>query len=665
MFGVYDRYLAAFLTALVVTYLLTPFVRAAACRFGIVDLPNERRPHKHATARGGGLAVVVGVYAACLLALAFPAGTRAGGFDLHWWLSFLPASLILLAVGLVDDIRGLGPWKKLAGQVVAASWICFSGTHFGKLFGIELPPILDGILVVVWIVAVINAYNLIDGLDGLASGLAIISATGLCGILVFGDLPGVTLVLVALVGACLAFLRYNFHPATIFLGDTGSMFLGLVLGVISLQTFTKNTFFLSMTIPMLVLGVPIYDALLAIWRRSVRRFVSGHEPGEAARRPGIMTADVEHLHHRLLKAGLSTRRVATVLCIMNGALAVLGLLIMTFQSHASGIFLLALLAVVYVLLRHMAVIELRETGRVLLTGLRRPTHALLKSLAYPFWDMFCLAGALLVAMRLFDPPGTGFWHSWFLDLPVWVTPTFSLLAISRTYLTVWTRARVLDVLMLLFMLQAGLVVSLGIALLIDPSNVTNSLLRALVIGALGHSAMISLRVFYRCMEEFVLYLKLKIDPNTDLERVVLYGAGGRCQLFLKERGFNNSSSYDGRAIVGLLDDEPSLHAQWVYGFPVLGGIKELPYLIKQHRLTGIIITAALPPGAREAIQKLALKHGLRLSEWSFGERKLDNRTPQQFPAPAGEQAPAPPTAAAPESTAPGPGYKPGVSESGA
>ena len=316
-------------------------------------------------------------------------------------------------------------------------------------------------MVVVWIVAVINAYNLIDGLDGLASGLAIISATGLCGIFVLGNLPGVMLVLVALIGACLAFLRYNFHPATIFLGDTGSMFIGLILGVVSLQTFTKNTFFLSMAIPMLVLGVPIYDTLLAIWRRSVRRLVSSRKPDATGKRRGIMQPDLEHLHHRLLKSGLSTRRVAIALCVLNGGLVVFGLLMTCFQSHASGIFLLALLAAVYVLLRHMAVIELRETGQVLLTGLRRPTHALLKSLAYPVWDMFCLAGALAIAMRLFESPSPGFWHSWFLDLPLWVTPTFSLLAISRTYLTVWTRARVLDAVMLLLTLQAGLVVSLG------------------------------------------------------------------------------------------------------------------------------------------------------------------------------------------------------------
>jgi len=157
-----------------------------------------------------------------------------------------------------------------------------------------------------------------------------------------GNLPGDYLPLIALVGACLAFLRYNFHPATIFLGDTGSMAIGLMLGVVSLQTFTKNTFFLSMTIPLLILGVPIYDALLAIWRRSVRRYVfaSGGKAAGSRKPGGIMTADVEHLHHRLAKAGLSTRRVAMVLCITNAVLVIFGLLITTFQSHASDIFLL-------------------------------------------------------------------------------------------------------------------------------------------------------------------------------------------------------------------------------------------------------------------------------------------------------------------------------------
>jgi FlaA1/EpsC-like NDP-sugar epimerase len=225
-------------------------------------------------------------------------------------------------------------------------------------------------------------------------------------------------------------------------------------------------------------------------------------------------------------------------------------------------------------------------------------------------------------MWFFEPQTTGFWHAWFLDLPVWVTPTFSLLAISRTYLTVWTRARVLDVLLLLLTLQAGLLLSLGIALLIDPYNASHWLLRVLVIGALAHPAIIGVRVFYRCVEEIVLFLKSTGDPEADTERVVLYGAGGRCQLFLKERSFNDSLSFAGRTIVGLIDDEPALHFNWVYGHRVLGGLRDLSQLIPRHRITGIIITATLKPEARAAVQELARQHHLHLSEWCFENRDL-------------------------------------------
>jgi hypothetical protein len=475
----------------------------------------------------------------------------------------------------------------------------------------------------VWLLAVINAFNLIDGLDGLASGLAIISAAGLCGIFAIDHMPSNVLVLLGLIGACLAFLRYNFHPATIFLGDTGSMFLGFTLGVISLQTFTKNTFVLSLAIPMMVLGVPIYDALLAIWRRWVRGILRVNQPPEARKRFGIMQPDVDHLHHRLLKAGLSTRRVATTLFVTNTMLVVFGLLLTTFRSHTAGIFLIALLAGAYVLMRHMAVIELRETGGALLTGLRRPTHTLLRSLSYPVWDMVCLAAAQAVAMALCDPPPTGFWRAWFLDLPIWVTPTVSLLAVSRTYLIVWTRARLLDVLMLFLTLEAGLLISLGLTLLIDPTRASTACIRTLVIAALGHVAIVASRVFYRCVEEVVLYLKTSGTNTGEKKRIVLYGAGGRCQLFLKERGFNNSSSFDGRVVMGLIDDEPSLHFRWVYGHLVLGGLTDLPALIARHKINGIVITTALGPEALAAVAELATQRGLSLSEWRFENHKLE------------------------------------------
>ena len=226
-----------------------------------------------------------------------------------------------------------------------------------------------------------------------------------------------------------------------------------------------------------------------------------------------MTADLEHLHHRLVKAGLSTRRVAMVLCVTNAVLVVFGLVMTTFQSHASGIFLLALLAC------RLCALAPHGGDRVARNG-----PGPVDRLAPP--DPFPAEGAGLSFLGRLLPGGsagdrhvgvracaTGFWHSWFLDLPIWVTPTFCLLAVSRTYVTVWTRARILDVLMLLFTLQAGLFLSLGIALLLDPSSPSKWFLRALVIAALGHGAMILARVFYRCVEEIVLYLRSASDAE--------------------------------------------------------------------------------------------------------------------------------------------------------
>jgi len=623
MFGDLDKYISVSLTGLATAYLLTPVVRGVAGRFGIVDLPNERRPHKKPTARGGGLAVVIAVHAACLLAFAFPWPKLAGGLTFAWWQRYAVASAVLAVVGIVDDIRGLKPWIKLSGQILAALLMFASGTRFGQLLGYDLPLPLDCALVVFWLVAVINAFNLIDGLDGLASGLAIISAVGLCGILLTQQAPADVLVLLGFIGACLGFLRYNLHPATVFLGDTGSLFIGFTLGLISLQTLTKNTFLLSLIIPLMVLGIPLYDALLAVWRRSVRLWINESRGGLGK---GIMQPDIDHLHHRLLQAGLSTRRVATFLCILNASLVFVGLLLTLFQSRAAGIFLIALLGAVYVLMRHLTVIELRETGRALLMGLRRPTHSTLKALAYPVWDMLWLTGSLAFIMWELEEQKVGFWHNWFLELPIWVTPTFSLLALSRTYVTYWPRARLRDVLMVMFWLQAGLVFSVGLALLIDPASGPKCLLRGLLITGISHPVIVGSRLIYRIVDELVIWLKRHgAEENAEGEKVLLYGAGVRAQLFLKDRAVRSSKTRDGRNIIGFLDDEPSLRYQWVYGQLVMGGLKDLPHILSRHRIQHIIVTADLSEESRAATEAFCSQHGITLTEWRPEERVWDKQ----------------------------------------
>jgi FlaA1/EpsC-like NDP-sugar epimerase len=295
---------------------------------------------------------------------------------------------------------------------------------------------------------------------------------------------------------------------------------------------------------------------------------------------------------------------------------------MFFQSHAAGIFLIALLAGVYVLLRQLAVIELRETGRALLMGLHRPTHTTFKALILPFWDMVWQSGSLALIMWAVEGQRGDFWHVWFVDLPVWVTPTFTLLALSRTYVTYWPRARLRDVLMVWFWLVTGILLSLSLALLIDPASAAKWVLRAVLIAGVSHPVILASRLFYRCLEELVLWLKRPSDMDGETERVLLYGAGIRGQLFLKDRALKTSRCPDTRQVVGFIDDENSLYFQWVYGLLVLGGLKELPHLIERHKVGRIIIVSELRPENRAAIQEITTRGGIKLSEWEPGEHEV-------------------------------------------
>ena len=366
--------------------------------------------------------------------------------------------------------------------------------------------------------------------------------------------------------------------------------------------------------------MPIYDAVLAIWRRAVRKWISEKTHGV---KRGIMQPDLEHLHHRMRFSGLSTQRVAMYLYVINGTLVMVGLLIAFFQSQAAGIFLIALLAGVYVVMRHLAVIELRETGSAFLMGLRRPTNSAVKSLLYPFWDMIWLSGSLALIMWVVEQKRVDFWHTWFFDLPVWVTPTFSLLAISRSYVTYWPRARLRDVISIIFLLFGGILFSLGLALLVNPSESRESIYRALWVIAISHPPIIASRVIYRCIEELAIWVRGQSEHSGATERILLYGCGTRAQLFLKDCAATNAKNPDRRVIVGFIDDESALHYQWTYGYLVLGGTKELPHLISKWKINRITVVADLLPESWKTIREIAIQERVCLSEWFPQEHEIN------------------------------------------
>jgi UDP-GlcNAc:undecaprenyl-phosphate GlcNAc-1-phosphate transferase len=314
----------AALSALVAACLV-PSVERLAHRVGAIDAPGGRRQHAGPMPRLGGLAVasgaIVSVTAGCLLGMA--------GFD-HladqgWSLTGLSvASLVIVLVGLADDVRGLRPGVKLAGQLVAAIAAVLGGyvVHLVSvpLLGTTLDLGLVGVvLTVLWIVAVTNALNLIDGLDGLATGVALIASITLAIVSVLEGRPGGAVLGACLGGALAGFLPFNLPPARVFLGDSGSLLIGFWLSILSLQAVQKTSTAVLLLASILALGVPLLDTALAV----VRRLVTA---GPA----GVFLADREHIHHRLLRSGRSPRAVLAMLyaaCVAGGLLAFAAVLI--------------------------------------------------------------------------------------------------------------------------------------------------------------------------------------------------------------------------------------------------------------------------------------------------------------------------------------------------
>ncbi len=342
MLNYVDLMIASFI-ALISTFILTFGVRKFAFRFNFVDFPNQRKIHKHVTPRIGGLGIFLG--AALGLLYLQPEHIHLTGISL--------GALVIVITGLLDDRLDIRPIIKLTGQLVAASFLISSGLIIEKVtlpfFGMIELGAFSVLITFLWVVGITNAINLIDGLDGLASGVSTIALSSMFVMALIDLQIFAAFLCVVLIGANLGFLYHNFYPAKIYMGDTGSNFLGYMIAVISMLGLFKNIALFSFVIPVIVLAIPIFDTLFAILRR-------------ASNKQGIMMADNKHIHYQLLDAGFSHRQ--TVL-IIYGFSFIFGVLAIVFTEAS---FLVSALVTLFVLfLIHI----LAELAGVVLGG-RRP-----------------------------------------------------------------------------------------------------------------------------------------------------------------------------------------------------------------------------------------------------------------------------------------------------
>jgi UDP-GlcNAc:undecaprenyl-phosphate/decaprenyl-phosphate GlcNAc-1-phosphate transferase len=301
-----------FAVALVVGLFVTPLVRTAAHRLELLDMPGGRKVHQVPLPRLGGVAMAIAFGVAIGLAtLASPDLGETAGLRPNRAPAILAGVGLLFVVGIVDDIRGMRAMVKLGFQVAAALVAWCIGLSLDRLFLpwaiVDLGPLALPITVA-WIVGVINAVNLIDGLDGLASGVAL-TVLGAFGLLAAVDGVDPTLpIIAATVGAAVGFLAYNLHPATIIMGDTGSMFLGFVVAAVGISLTQDGVRPVAPWVPIVALGIPLLDTAWAVVRRTAR--------GEA-----FFVADRGHIHHLLLRQGLTQRDAMLTLTALSAALA--------------------------------------------------------------------------------------------------------------------------------------------------------------------------------------------------------------------------------------------------------------------------------------------------------------------------------------------------------
>jgi UDP-GlcNAc:undecaprenyl-phosphate GlcNAc-1-phosphate transferase len=576
----------AFFAALV----LTPLVRILAIRIGAVDKPGGRKIHTMPMPRLGGLGVVLAGLVSVAVILSIGQLMNGGvGVRFHKWLPILSGAGIIFIAGVWDDIRSLPAGIKFLFQAAAACVAIYYGVRVEHISFLGNSEFHLGIvafpLTFIWIVGITNAFNLVDGLDGLATGLAII-ASGSLALLFFiiGDVHHTFIVLI-LCGALLGFLPYNFNPATIFLGDSGSMFLGYMLAVSAISGSQKSVTTLAVVIPLLVFGLPIVDTLLSMIRRLVAslrllRSSKAHLKERLVSAKAMFVADQRHIHHRLLALGFSHRGAVLLLYTVALSLSFLAFLSVLSKYRNAGVILIAVGTATFVGVNKLGYDEVKflrlfpflrwweqvKFNRGFLFGC---VDVVLVSLAY--WGAFFLKYDNVWTMELLT------WYLW--AFPIKMVIQLVIFYALGLYQAIWGGAGVHDFCRATMVVLTAVIFAYIIVLLSDPPPGTTSFFY--IDALLTMTSIVGVRVLYRLLDA------LPQHENVKGHAALIYGAGQEGQLIL--RALLHDPHFDIHP-VGFLDDNPQLHGRIVQHTPVIGSVDDLQSIVVHQPISSLIIS---------------------------------------------------------------------------
>jgi UDP-GlcNAc:undecaprenyl-phosphate GlcNAc-1-phosphate transferase len=577
-----------------VSLTLVPLCRIAARRFGYTAQPKEDRWHRQPTALLGGVAIAATVLAVYSL-LGDPGELPV---------LFVGAALVFV-LGLIDDLIDLKPYAKLVAEIAIASMFVFFGYRLAWVESLTL----DTLFTMVWIVGLANAFNLLDNMDGLCAGIGLIAGTALLATIVLdaGVTPEATY-LALLLAATAGFLVYNFHPASIFMGDSGSLFIGLNLAVLTLSSQNagggSSSVLSIVAAPLMVLLIPIFDTTLV----TISRIVSGRSAAQGGR---------DHSSHRLVAMGLSEPAAVAVLWTLAALGGLLAISLSRFQndwpSLAAAVFLLAMI-IFAVYLARIRVYQDRDAA--LVAGRVTPFvvgFMYKRRIAEVVLDACLVTIAYYSAYRLrFEGPEFGLFFRTFLQsLPLVVGVQMVALFAVGVYRGVWQYFGLMDAVTFAKGVLFGTISSVFFVVYLyrfeNYSRAVFVIYAALLMLLLGAS-----RASFRLISEFAH------RRRHAGQRLVIYGAGDGAATAVRELLGRTSAGY---RMLGFIDDDPAMARSRMQGYPVLGDFASLASLIANGAVDTVVITTHLIGVDRlRTLQTLCAEHNVSLARLHF---KLD------------------------------------------
>ncbi|MFC7338130.1 hypothetical protein ACFQY0_13130 [Haloferula chungangensis] len=574
---------------------LTRLMIYLAPKLGLIDTPSERRIHKTVIPRAGGIAVYI--TAMIGLSLLYLTGHPfSDRIDANWMIHFALASGIIFVIGVIDDRRGMSAWIKLGGQVLAAMVLFLHQRgDAGNIMGFEVPLIVDLGIHVAWTVLLVNAFNLIDGMDGLCAGLGIISLTIISVFIVVTSSVSDAFLAGVMIMALAGFLRYNFPPARIFLGDTGSMLIGFFIASVGASVVSKHTVMAGILLPLLVGGVPLLDVALAIWRRGAKR-IAQSKPGQAAIR--IFDPDCEHLHHRILGWGFTHRQAVGLIYGIASLISLLALVPVLGGANMTTISAMLLMMLVLIGLRYIAPIEFMASGQGLRAMVRRPRSSRIMVLAYFLYDVTVLSIAAFTATWLVSKSlrEDALSETALSSGMIFVFCSIIALRLARAHARRWTRASVHDFAETLLWLYCGIGFSFGLQAMTHADFSYRSAVFHLSAGVIATALILIPRSLGFFLQEGVIdtmHRKRRLTGKRSQRTTILYGAGDLGELFICHLRLSQPEAWAKDHFIGFLDDSEELSGRRMRGFPILGTLNQLPAIVEKTGANSILVTSSV------------------------------------------------------------------------